>query len=438
MTSKPRLMNLFRICASILLFLPFLESEPAKASVISDLTLVSRSWNHLPTDGNAVRSSISSDGSILVFDSSSSNLVQGDSNGVADVFIYEVATCKIKRINKVLSGSEPNGHSWYPKISGDGRYVTFSSYASNLVSGFSGPQAYRYDRVQDVVEPVSVATDGGPGNWASFPGSVTADGSLVAFSSSSSNLVADDTNRSDDVFIRNMVTGTTSRVSLTLAAAQANYSSFDPAISGDGRYVAFVTQATNMGVTDNNSNSRDVFRRDLRTGAMELVSVAPSGGTGNSDSDYPSISYDGRFVAFESGSSNLVAVDRNGRRFDMYIRDFSSHATRMPMPVFNDPNAASAEGVISADGRFLVASADHDPFSGSVDPFNGIYLADLLTGSISLISSGAVGTPPAGLSSRPTITYSGDRVAFDSYANNLTVDPNAGIDVFLSSASSSG
>ncbi|NMG21975.1 calcium-binding protein, partial [Brasilonema bromeliae SPC951] len=157
---------------------------------------------------------------------------------------------------------------------------------------------------------VSVADDGTQGNNYSRKPTISADGRFVAFYSAANNLVAGDTNNSSDIFVRDLLTGTTTRVSVADDGTQGNNNSSNPAISADGRFVAFDSTASNLVAGDTN-NTSDIFVRDLLTGTTTRVSVADDGTQGNGFSYTPAISADGRFVAFESSASNLVAGDTN-------------------------------------------------------------------------------------------------------------------------------
>jgi Tol biopolymer transport system component len=172
----------------------------------------------------------------------------------------------------------------------------------------------------DTTERVSLGPGGVQGNEQSSGPAISADGRFVAFQSAASNLVPGDTNGAQDIFVRDRQTGTTRRVSVGPGGVQTNAeaSSGVPAISADGRFVAFESDATNLVPGDTNG-AIDVFVRDRQTGTTRRISVGPGGVQGNSDSGGPAISADGRFVAFVSNASNLVPGDSNAR-FDVFVR----------------------------------------------------------------------------------------------------------------------
>jgi Tol biopolymer transport system component len=222
-----------------------------------------------------------------------------------------------------VNSSEAQADIWsdHPSISSDGRFVAFESEASNLVANDTNGfiDAFVHDLQTGATERVSVNSSGRQGNLESGFPSISSDGRFVAFQSLASDLVANDTNNTSDVFVRDLRTGTTQRVSVSSSEAQADNWSDHPSISSDGRFVAFESIATNLVAKDTNG-SRDVFVRDRRGGNTERVSIDSSGKQGNLNSYRPSISSDGRFVAFESEASNLVANDTNSSR-DVFVRE---------------------------------------------------------------------------------------------------------------------
>ncbi len=195
--------------------------------------------------------------------------------------------------------------------------MAFQSFATNLVSGDTNGQldVFVHDRQSGATERVSVDS----GNNGSYAYSISADGRCVAFSSDANNLVSGDTNGDSDVFVHDRQSGATERVSVDSAGAQGNLDSNSPSISADGRYVAFWGWASNLVSGDTNATA-DVFVHDRQNGATERVSVKSAGAQGNGRSDDPSISADGRCVAFHSWATNLVSGDTNATE-DVFVRD---------------------------------------------------------------------------------------------------------------------
>ncbi len=312
-----------------------------------------------PTGGDAnsysYPPSISAGGRYVAFLSYASNLVAGDTNGAGDVFVRDRLAGVTRRVSVGPGGRQANGSSVFPSISAGGRYVAFSSVASNLVAGDTNGagDVFVRDRLAGVTRRVSVGPGGRQANRSSYFPSISAGGRYVAFSSVASNLVAGDTNDRRDVFVRDRVAKVTRRVSVGPGGRQANRSSYFPAISADGRYVAFESYASNLVVGDTNHRS-DVFVRDRVAKVTRRVSVGPGGRQANRDAYSPSISADGRHVAFASYASSLVAGDTNGTA-DVFVRDRLAKVTRRVSvgPGGRQANDYSYSPSISADGRHV-------------------------------------------------------------------------------------
>jgi Tol biopolymer transport system component len=274
-------------------------------------------------NGSSEYPSISADGRYVAFDSVASNLVGGDTNGAEDIFVHDRQTGETTRVSVVSDGSEGNEGSVVSSISADGRYVAFTSYASNLVGGDTNStyDVFVHDQQTGETTRVSVASDGSEGNEGSIESSISADGRYVAFQSWASNLVGGDTNGTHDIFVHDRQTGETACVSVASDGSEGNNASIRPSISTDGRYVAFYSYASNL-VSGDTNGYQDVFVHDRQTGQTTRVSVASDGSEGNEYSRYPSISADGRYVAFESRASNLVSDDTNSE-CDIFVRGAS-------------------------------------------------------------------------------------------------------------------
>jgi len=276
-------------------------------------------------------SSVSADGRYVAFYTTASNLVPGDTNGTFDVFVRDRLTGTVDRVSIASDGTQGNGDSVWPAISADGRYVAFHSHASNLVPGDTNQtwDVFVHDRVTGATERVSVASGGVEVFGISLSPAISADGRYVAFHSGAPNLVPDDPiEGSYDVLVHDRVTGTTERISVGIGGVPPDADSYHPAISSDGRYVAFYSFASNLvaGADANGANTSDVYVRDRMTGTTERVSVASDGTQGNKESLWPSISADGRYVVFYSNASNLVPWDTNGS-YDVFLRDLVTGTT---------------------------------------------------------------------------------------------------------------
>lgn len=273
-------------------------------------------------NGISYNPAISGDGRYVAFNSEASNLVAGDTNGVADVFVRDLERNVTSRVSVGAGGAQANGSSdSAPAISADGRYVAFQSSASNLVAGDTNgtSDVFVRNRMAKMTRRVSVGMGGADSDNPSGQPDISADGRYVAFSSDASNLVVGDTNSTSDVFVRDRLADETSRVSVGRSGAEANSYSFDPAISADGLYVAFTSRATNLVATDTNGKP-DVFVRERVADVTRRVSVSSGGAQGNGASDEPAISAHGRHVTFTSKASNLIAADTNNTD-DVFVRD---------------------------------------------------------------------------------------------------------------------
>ncbi len=390
-------------------------------------------------NGPSFYSAISADGRYVAFDSYATNLVPGDTTNTSDIFVHDRQTGHTTRVSVATDGGEANSSSYFPAISADGRYVAFSSSASNLVPGDTNnaPDIFVHDRQTGQTTRVNVATDGGEANGFSFDLAISADGRYVAFASSANNLVPGDTNEWTDIFAYDRLTGQTTRVSVTTGGGEPNGSSSAPAISGDGRYVAFTSWASNLVPGDTNGQ-HDIFVCDVWTGQTTRVSVAPGGGEANGPgSDEPAISADGQHVAFTSAASNLVPNDTNGVS-DVFVHDRSTGQTaRMSVGLFGQQgNRASHTPASSADGNLVVfdsAATNLVPgdTNGLVEPF----VRDRATGTLSramVRSDGAQAIGGSGNSSA-AISADGRYVAFSSPATSLTTRTTTqfGRDVFV-------
>ena len=235
-----------------------------------------------------------------------------------------------ERVSVDSFGVEGNQRSFFPSISSDGRYVAFYSYASNLVANDTNDKSdiFVHDRDTGTTTRVSAHSSSAEGNASSLRASISSDGRYVTFNSAAFNLVDSDTNGYRDVFVHDRQTNTTTRVSVDSNGAQGNNYSLDPCISSDGRYVAFYSLASNLVANDTNSID-DIFVHDRQTKTTTRVSVDSSGEEGNHYSDIPSISTYGRYVAFASQASNLVVGDTNAHR-DIFVHAYQGSFAQVP------------------------------------------------------------------------------------------------------------
>ncbi|WP_280818944.1 Hint domain-containing protein [Methylobacterium variabile] len=299
-----------------------------KSLTNGDISIVSAAADG--TQGNAssgATPSISGDGGLVAFTSQATNLVANDTNAALDIFVKNVATGAIVRASTAADGTQGNGDSNVASMAGDGSRVAFQSDASNLVAGDANGTSDIFVRnlTTGAIVNASTAADGTQGNGASTSASLSRDGNLVAFTSSASNLVAGDTNGRADVFVKNLTTGAITRVSTGTDGTQGNAESGSARISADGTKVTFTSRAGNLVPGDTNIVS-DVFVKDLTTGTLTRVSTAAAGTQGNAASSQPTLSSDGSRVAFSSGATNLVPGDTNNVG-DIFVADVICFAT---------------------------------------------------------------------------------------------------------------
>lgn len=388
------------------------------------------------SDGSfAGRPALSADGRYVAFESSASNHVPGDTNGAGDVFRHDRVSGQTIRVSVDSSGAEGDGASSYPSISADGRFVAFASAATNLVPGDTNGQMdiFVHDTATGETTRVSVDSAGVQANSISQWTSLSADGRLVAFESRATNLVPDDTNARADVFVHDRVTGQTERVSVSSSGVQGNNNSQVPSISADGRYVVFQSIATDLVPGDTNG-SMDVFRRDRQLGITLRISVGPGGVQGDGLSRDSDVSGDGRYVAFESLATNLVPSDANTHS-DVFLRDTLLGATHVASVCgFGTQSwGISSQPRVSADGRFVAfVSWASDLVPDDTNSVADVFVHDRLAGSIERVSVGAGAAQGTGDSEGPFLSRDGRYVAFTSSSSNLVPgDTNGRFDVFV-------
>ncbi|MCC6443218.1 MAG: PD40 domain-containing protein [Armatimonadetes bacterium] len=380
---------------------------------------------------------ISADGRYVVFHSPANNLVPGDTNSTTDVFVRDRDTGATERVSVASDGSEANGLSWRPSISADGRYVAFSSDATNLVAGDTNgyEDVFVRDRQTGTTVRVSVASDGEESNFNSGLAEISGDGRYVAFTSGATNLADNDDNDVNDLFVHDLQTGTTERANLANDGSQANAENLYFDISADGRYVVFTSLASNLVAGDTNG-VEDVFVRDRQAGTTERVSVATDGSESNGTSviSDTAISADGRFVVFVSTADNLVAGDTNNAD-DAFIRDRLNGTTgRINVNSSAEQADADATGAaISGNGKYIAYYSAATNLAGS-DPnaYDDIFVYDRNTGQTEVADVADGGAMGNADSWDPSIDYDGRCIAFISSATNLVSgDTNSQYDAFV-------
>ncbi|MGH9313764.1 MAG: hypothetical protein ACRD1S_11285 [Vicinamibacterales bacterium] len=288
-----------------------------------------------------------------------------------DVALRDRSTGTTRAVTVGATGEPPNGWSRSPAISADGRVVLFASHATNLVLGpdanGAGEDVYVFDVATGITRRTSVGGgDIQPPGGTSFAPGVSADGRYVTFASTAPLDGEPSSTRVLQTYVRDTRLGRTTRASVTTRSGLPNHSSFHPAISGDGRYVAFVSTATNL-MPDDQNRAADVFLYDMQTGSTVLISRSAKGGSANGASGKPAISFDGRFIAFQSEASDLVCAGRCPAAradvnlvWDVYVFD---RQTREMACVSMDPDEtwmeSSGAPALDSTGRVLAFSSLH-------------------------------------------------------------------------------
>ncbi len=371
---------------------------------------------------------ISADGRFVVFSSMASNLVAGDTNGRSDVFLRDRMAGTTRRVSLDSAGAEivpefpdfivTEGASTGGSVSDDGRYVVFSSYANRVVPGDTQNlevHVYLHDVVAGTTTAVSEPVDHSSG----YDASISGDGRFVAFVTRESDWDPDDRNGTSDVFVWERASGAVTLVSRTTGGLPSgetfNSSAQSPRLSSDGRYVVFCTAHT-LTPGDTVAGLK-VFVRDRELGTTELVSRTSDGAP--AAGSQPSISADGRYVSFATTTA-LVAADTNGVS-DVYVRDRDSGTiTLASLDTAGAPFAgAAASGALSGDGRRLafVAPGGH---AGEfiTELFNDVYVRDLTVG---VTIEGAIGPSgdSDGVGASPSLSGDGRHLVFASNGSNL-------------------
>jgi Tol biopolymer transport system component len=431
--NRKKAINLLSVFA-LIFGISFLPSTPVYAA--QDVTTrVSLDSSGVEANNNSYDPTISSDGKFVAFESWANNLVTGDTNGYGDIFVHDTQTGETTRVSLDSSGGEANNNNFDPSISSDGRYVAFESLANNLVTGDTNGHSdiFVHDTQTGETTRVSVDSSGGEANDDSFDPFISSNGRYVAFLSYAINLVTGDTNGYGDIFVHDTQTGETARVSLDSSGGEANDDSGGPSISSDGRYVAFLSYAKNL-VTGDTNGYGDVFVHDTQTGETTRVSLDSSGVETNDENGDPFISSDGRYVAFGSLANNLVIGDTNGYR-DIFVHDTQTgETTRVSLDSSggeaNDENGGPS---ISSDGRYVAfVSYANNLVTGDTNGYRDIFVHDIQTGVTTRVSVDSSGGEANNVSYETHISSDSKYVSFRSSANNLVaVDSNGFIDIFV-------
>ncbi len=387
--------------------------------------------------GRSLDATISANGAFIAFVSNAQNLAPNDTGSANDVFLRDRFAGTTKRISTNRFNFPGNAASTKPALSEDGRFVAFATDATNLFDNDTNANTdvVLFDRDANTLTLVSKSAAGVQANNRSSDPSISADGRFVAFTSLADNLLPganSDTNATGDVFVKDMQTGVVTRASVRANGGQLGDGGKQGKISGNGRFVVFASIDPTIVVAGDDNGAEDIFVRDLQTNNTIPVSRTPLFRAGNGRSVFPSISADGRFVAFSSTSSDLIDNDTNGVG-DVFVVDRERLVTER-VSFNNDETQHALESrraAISADGRFVAMEMDF-PFAPGGAPLSEVMVCDRSTHTMFIVSfdipTGFAASLP---STAPSITGDGRTVVFSSDATELVEpDTNGQTDVF--------
>jgi Tol biopolymer transport system component len=417
----------------------------------SSISRVSITNAGVEADGISQNSRINANGRYVTFESAAHNLLPVDIEPAyyRDVYVHDRYTRTTSLVSVKSDGTRGSNSYKYaglPDISADGRYVVFES------SDFLAPEneysygynIYLHDMELGNTSLISIKWDkANPAGSSSDP-KISADGRYVTFVSLSKELLTnyqdDPTIAGHDVFVHDISTRTNKLVSVASNGSPANHRSDDPSISADGRYIVFVSNATNLvpGEPLNKSYQEEVFLHDQVTGETSVVSVNSEGERSNGDSRNPEISADGRYVVFESkNSTNIEAgLDRSYNSPDIYVHDRVTGKTTL-VSIHNGERGVSDESYnprISADGRYITfESRARDLIHGITLPGGyKVFIHDQVSKETRLLSYNTGGEPENGGSGNPHISADGNYITFESVSTDLVPgDTNRRKDVFV-------
>jgi Tol biopolymer transport system component len=407
------------------------------AAVVPSTERVSVSTSGAQADGVVADfQAVTAHGRYVAWESNADNLVAGDTNRDFDLLLRDRVAGTTELVNVSSTGEQGNGGGFTPAISANARFVAFASISTNLTGNDTNntTDIFLRDRRHGTTKRVSVKNGGGQITRGGFDPSITSDGRYIGFTSTGSNIVSGDTNGAQDVFLRDRVGRTTVRVDLKPDGQQIPGGAALGYVSSNGRYVLFTSWAV---VTPGDTNGKqDLFLRDLVANTTELISVARTGGPADEyTSITEAISGDGRYVAFTSYASNLVVGDTNGAP-DVFVRDRQTGTTKR-VSLSNDGAQVSAgdggRDGISADGRYVVfATDDGTVVAGDTNDAIDVFVRDLTAETTTRVSVDSAGGQANDRSYSSTISADGAHVLFVSYATDLVSgDTNGMNDVFI-------
>lgn len=397
-------------------------------------------------EGNnaSTKNSIDANGVYVTFASSASNLVSNDTNSAKDIFLHNRSTGATVIVSVGTGSTQANGDSDAPVISSDGKWVVFHSYATNLTADVDtndSADVFRYNVTTGAINRVSNDTGAGNANGHNFNPVIDEDGDFIVFQTDATDLFASDTNAKSDIVMYTVATTAIAQISKDSGGLATDGNSMNPAVSADGKKIAYSSIATDIVASDTNSYS-DIFYYDVTLGTTIRVSKANDGTQGNERSYFPAISANGRYVAFESDATNLLAssADTNAVA-DVFVYDTTTNTiSRVSVASGGTQSNGTSGGSIdypnismSEDGTFVVfRSAATNLVSSDTNVFTDVFMYDRQSNVTVRVTQLLDGTQFNNVSYYPVITRTGTYVAFYSYASNVvTGDTNGVGDVFV-------
>ena len=406
----------------------------AQAPVVGPATSVVR----ISTDSAATQANEGSygavwspDSTMVAFESWASNLVPGDTNECSDVFVKNLSSGVLLRISTSASGGQSNGCAYRPSWAPDGSRIAFESWASNLVADDTNRSNDVFIKTlqSGAVQRVSTTGIGGQTNNDSYGPAWSADGTQIAFQSYADNLVAEDTNDDSDIFVKTLQGGAIQRISTTATGGQSNGGASAPAWSPDGMQIAFESWASNLLPGDTNEVG-DIFVKTLTSGAVQRISTAAGGGQGNDGAYRPVWSPTGTRIAFESWSTNLVPDDTNDST-DVFVTTLASGAVERVSTTAGGGQGDNGAGspVWSHDGtRIAFESWSTNLVPDDINDSTDVFVKTLATGAIQLVSTDSAGRLVDSGAGGPGFSPDGAKIAFGSWSSGLVLGDTNGVD----------
>lgn len=387
-----------------------------------DFSLVSRGsgTGELGSDDSGL-GSLSQDGKILAFSSVASQLVSGDFNRLADVFVYDRETGALDCISRSTNTTSLAGQSQNPSMSGDGRWVAFQSSVTNLVASDKNARddIFVFDRQLHTTTLISLSTNKTALTGDSVNPRFSQDGRFIVFESASDQVCPSDTNQTWDVFLWDRVTNQVQCLSRTPSGRTGNDESHVGSISADGSMIVFTSFADDL-VSGDTNNTVDVFLWRKSTGKVELLSRGVNGAVGDDASSGSAISADGRWVSFNSSALNLVSGGPNSLS-STYLFDTQSNSLIQVVPPRLDQRqqGAFSAGRLTRDGKHLIFSCSITPVLGASNHVDTLVLYDRASGQLEELGKNRIGASATGSTSSAILSFDGRWLALESRAASL-------------------